>query len=181
MARYTAQTKAISAPPTPPLRTNLFEDSLPGANGNNNGIAQLALRQSGQQGQQAPNGQPGQQAGTANQAGGSQKFNKAWLAYWAQTASQASTSFVTVDDNLTLSAIGPTEISGNAPAAEGLILFIIIRVGVQGGQITWDNTVYQNAPVDIDVTLDTESLFAFVGHNGYWLFLFLWTGQPLSA
>jgi hypothetical protein len=86
---------------------------------------------------------------------------------------------VTIVDT-TLNGVGPTTLTADAPTGEGFLLCQIIRQGTQGCQILWDKAVFQNAPVDIDVTVSTESLVMWLGHNGYWLYLFNWTGQPLS-
>lgn len=80
----------------------------------------------------------------------------------------------------TLTGTGPTELTTDNPTQEGLLYAQIIRQGVQGCQITWDKNVFDNAPADIDVTATTESLFMWLSHNGYWLYLMSWTGQPAS-
>jgi hypothetical protein len=103
------------------------------------------------------------------------KLTRTWIIYL-----QNRNAPVQISDT-TLPGVGPTELTTDSPAQEGLLYCQIIRQGVQGCQITWDKAVFQNAPVDFDVTAGTESLVLWLGHNGYWLYLFSWTGQPLSA
>ena len=93
---------------------------------------------------------------------------------------QGLNALVAISD-VTLNTIGPTKLTVMAPVQDGVVMAQIIRQKSAGCLITWDPAVFQNAPTNIDTTAGTESLFLFLGYNGYWLYLLNWTGQPLSA